>query len=399
MSNLFTGVTKDFQAANTQAALKSTLISDVIADCKYGAVAPRSTVSDQYMNSPVVQDYTFQSGAAITDLTATRDSYSIDQKKSAVFSYDKLNNLVIQDPNWMSTVEDDAGYQLARRIDQFQIQKCITGAYSTLTSVGTLTPSGLVDLVGNMRARISESRGNVRKRKWIALDPVRLNLIPAEYLQVATGAEVGMALMEGANGFTGKSFMGFDVYETNEYLYSVSLTMGTNPTAGQTLSLFGGSFVITFVASLTSTNTNEVLIGAGAADTQNNLEAFINGTSGAGSTYTDMTAENRSDFKNSQTAIANFSGNVAAITKYGRINASTNVTSATLGTETFTMVGGCYKASDLTILQEPLIEEVQHITSAGYASHAKDVLFTTIFGGGVWHRLSRELVAASSVTA
>lgn len=395
MAQTFPGFT--LQAQNTQAALKSRLIVDAVSDCKYGNAAPMTAVYDQYANSPVVGNYTPLTGSAITEITGTQSGYLIDQIKAAAFAYDPIQNLQVQDPNWSRSVEDDGGYQLARNVDQYGLQKAIAGAYNNITGVGTLTPSSLRDLVSSMRTRISSARGNAMERKWIAMDPATLALIPNDYLQVQTGATADLALMEGCNGFIGKSYQGFDVYETNEYLYSVVLTMGTNPTAGQVLTFFNGSFTITFVSALTGA-ANEVLIdGGGVAGTQNNLEAFLNQAAGAGSTYGAMTAEDSSDFKNAQFVCGNFSGNAATLSRYGRIDAATNVTSATLGNQTHTMVGGVYGALDMTILEAPMLVDSQYVTTAGNATAARTLQWITVFGGGVYHRRKKDLVAAAGI--
>ena len=90
------------------------------------------------------------------------------------------------------------------------------------------------------------------------------------------------------NGLIG-SWQGWQVVQNNNLPWSATLTINGVPTAAETVTIAG--VVFTFVASIGSTAGN-VLIGT-AAETRANLKAAVEAGSGAGTTYIEVSAENR----------------------------------------------------------------------------------------------------------
>jgi len=90
------------------------------------------------------------------------------------------------------------------------------------------------------------------------------------------------------NGLIG-SWQGWQVVQNNNLPWSATLTINGVPTAAETVTIAG--VVFTFVASIGSTAGN-VLIGT-AAETRANLKAAVEAGSGAGTTYVEVSAENR----------------------------------------------------------------------------------------------------------
>lgn len=388
MSNVVTDAYKSVQPNRTQAYLRSNLVADVIAKAEFGAVVPMQNIKFPYGNTIEVQDYGYQSGNARTDMTLTSDSYNIDQAKTAVMGYDKIQNLLVQNPSWVGDVEQQMGYELARNADQFVIQKGVDNAYTTVTG-GSIGAGDLLQLMAETTARLREAR-RMPGMLYFLMDPLRAALLPQ--MGASSGfAKADSALVSGMNGFEGNEAVGFKVLITNELKYTVAFTLATNPTAAQTFTL--GNWTWTFRANGTAAVAGEISLGTGGsalADTQANLRLAINGTGTPGaSTYIDFASEIRKDIKNTQLTCGAFVANVATITKYGRIDGSTT-TVGTFGTETANMLAGVAGAIDFTMLQNPFFEELPAQTS-GYTTHAKDMIMTTLFGAGVWYRRKRSL--------
>lgn len=387
MANVVSAAYKSVQPNRTQAYLRSDLVSDVIAKAEFGQVSPAQNIKFPYGNSVKVQDYLYQTGNPRTDMTLVADSYNIDQVKTAVMGYDKIQNLSIQDPSWVDGVESEMGYQLARNVDQYTINKGVTNAYTTVTG-GTLSPGTILGVLANTAAYLIEAQA-MKGMMYVVMDPLRAALLPQ--MDAASGyTKADDALVKGMNGYQGKEAVGFKVLVSNNLLYTVVLTTATNPTAGQTITI--GGFTATFVATGTAANPNEISLGASAAATEANLRLWINGTGTPGaSTYIDASADDRVAMQNSQLNCTAFSSDVATITKYGRIGLTTNITNAVVGTETSSMLAGIAGAIDMTMLQAPYFEEVQAQVAAGSVTHAKDMIMTTLFGAGVWYRRKRSL--------
>lgn len=390
MNNVVSAAYKSVQPNRTQMYLRSQLVADVITKAEFGNVSPAQNIKFPYGNSVVVQDYGYQAGNARTDMTLVGDSYNIDQVKTAVMGYDKIQNLAIQNPTWTSDVEQEMGYQLARNVDQTVIQKGITNAFVNVAA-GAITAGGLLKLMAETDAKLTEAERMAGEKYWI-MDALRAALLPQ--MDASSGfARADDALVKGMNGFNGNEAVGFKILVSNNLKYTLVLTATPNPTNGMTLTL--GNFTFTFVTTGTATNPGEVSLGANAAATEVNLKDAINGTGVPGaSTYIDFSADDRTNMKNSQLTISAFVADVATITKYGRINAS-STTLYTLGTETSDMLAGVMGAMDMTMVQTPVFEELPANVAAGSFTHAKDMGMTTFWGAGVWFRRKRSLARIS----
>lgn len=93
---------------------------------------------------------------------------------------------------------------------------------------------------------------------------------------------LGDAVLE--NGVVGP-WQGWTVVQNNNLPWSATLTIATNPTDGDTVVISGVTF--TFKTAL-GTTAGQVLIGANAAASRANLQAAVEGLSGAGTTYVDL---------------------------------------------------------------------------------------------------------------
>jgi hypothetical protein len=128
------------------------------------------------------------------------------------------------------------------------------------------------------------------------------------------------------NGVVGP-WQGWTVVQNNNLPWSATLGLATQPTDGDTVSISGVTF--TFKTSLGSTAGN-VLIGISAATARANLEAAVEGNSGAGTTYVDIGIRDRFLLTRKR-AIATTSAASMAFTGYGDISVSETLTDATDG--------------------------------------------------------------------
>lgn len=396
MANTVTANYKQVQPADIQDYLRTYLVSGAISTAKFGNIVPMQTIKFDYVNSAKVQNYGYQSGNARTDATFQADSYVIDQAKTAVMGYDKIQNHLLADPNWQDKMAQDMGYQLARGTDQYTIGLGVDNAWSSITG-GTVDETNILQVLNTGNRRLNESQAMPGER-YAVLDPGLASLIPMAALNTAFN-EADNAFVVGMEGYVGKTVSGLRIYQSNSLEFSVALTLGTNPTANQTLSLLDGNIVFTFVANGTATNPGDISLGTGGsalADTQANIVLALTGTGTPGaSTYIDLDSDTRIELLNTGLSCTNFSGNVATVSKFGTIQLETTATSAVVGTETSTALIGVKGAIDLTMSQAPMYETRPSNVAAGYFTHADDIGCTTLYGGDVWYRNKRALCAVT----
>lgn len=385
------------QPEATQMYLRSRLVVDRIAKTRFPEFVRKGQQIDfDYDDGVTVGDYTYGTGVTTGDTTITNDNYTITTPVSASFMYDPLQNKTTKDPNWKAGKAQEIAYQLSRRIDQYGLGVGIDNAFATLAA-GSLSASNMMELLVESDARLTENLAMPGMR-FIVLDPMRKAILPL--MDAANGFETADdALMMGMNGYEGKTSAGLHVFTSNELPYSVTLDLTTNPTAGDTLTLFGRTW--TFVLNGTAASAGDISIAGSAAATQAIVVNAINGTGTPGaSTYIDFSTKIRKSLSNTQLTAGAFAANVSTITSKGRMNASDTLTATSegFGTETFSMLAGVVGALDLTIQARPLIEE-KDVVSTTTVSHAKQVLGTTQFGAGVFENYKPSLLKITANAA
>lgn len=129
-----------------------------------------------------------------------------------------------------------------------------------------------------------------------------------------------------ANGVVGP-WQGWTVVQNNNLPWSATLTIATQPTDGDTVTISGVTF--TFKTALGSTPGN-VLIGADAAAARANLEKAVEGGSGAGTNYVELA--NRDKFLlRRKRRVTCTSVQAMAFTGYGDIAVSESLTATSDG--------------------------------------------------------------------
>lgn len=174
-------------------------------------------------------------------------------------------------------------------------------AKATDGSTLTLVAGSLVATDGSASLTFTgKSVRNGVTRKSHTLEKRLLNSEGADYYQQYRGMVVdtlslnieSKAIITGSVGMVGTVYdiadIGIDAGALNPVAATGTLTLTGNAVANETVTI--GGQVYTFKAALTA--SNQILIGAAATDTLDNLIAAINGAAGAGSTYGTGTIQN-----------------------------------------------------------------------------------------------------------
>lgn len=329
----------------------------------YGAEIEFPELSNVYL-----QNYTPGTDLTAQNIVGTSSKLQINVKKAALLDIDEVEKVQAR-ADYQVGLQRQLAYQLANDMDAAVISTGVTGAASTATGGSLDSPAMLQAMYDADTALYRKNAYSNGAQKFAIMGPKFKNLLASTF--VANGFQVADTTLR--NGFAG-SANGFDCYVSNNVPSSQALTIATNPTANDTITLFG--VTLTFVAS--ATNAGEITIGGNAAATQTNLSNFINNTSTG---FVDVSQENRATLTNARIAISSWGSNLATITGAGYIGGTSVFTSGNnfWGTETTKILFGVKGAVALAAQIEPSIEMSQKPKQFGVYLKGLDLYGTKVF--------------------
>lgn len=291
-------------------------------DLKYG-----DRIHRPYPNDLVVNDYTKYTDTVQQDLVGTDEYLDIDQSKEISFAIDEVDWIQMKYDLENSYVER-AAYRLANDIDGNVLAE-VSNANVTCdgTDIGSsgaisLSTSNCLNAIMTAGAKLTANGCEMDKTWALVVSPKTASII------AQTVAQDGFSLADLAlkNGYAG-NFAGYNVYSSNNVKHSRTISFST-VVATDAITVAGVTF--TFVASIGSTAGN-VLKGANDAAALTNLAAAINGASGAGTTYVEVSAADRAKLKGVR---AHLDGSTGVLTTSGAVAVSTDDTTITVGNAT-----------------------------------------------------------------
>lgn len=370
-------------ANKSQFYLRAALVAGEVTRSQFKAdLFPGKTMNFPYQSSVVIDDYVYSTDGPVETVVQTSDTYSIDQIKVARTNFDPLQNLTGYDINPEDQMSEEMGYQMANTIDQFTIETGLNGAYSTIAG-GTLVGSNIWPVLTETNAALSRSRALQGVGRFLIMDPTRISYL-AQY-DAATGFNRADSALK--NGYVGDTSSGFRVYESLNLPFATTLTLDTQPTAGDTFTLQGK--VWTFVALGTATLPGDISLGANLAATQPIVVDAINGTGTPGaSTYIDFDKLDRQELEQAQVLAGAFAVNITVINGYGELQADGTffTVTNTFGTTTGSILAGCKGAIDLTVQSAPRIDVRYPVANVSF-----NLIGTTQYGAGVYRNFARSL--------
>lgn len=286
-----------------------------------------------------VRDYTKGTDYTIDTVTDEKELLNVDSAKSAVVRIDRIEEVQMGN----LSPSEFFGAEIAKKVavyvdaDVFSLVRNFN-TFDAGSIGGTLGQPIDLSTTGNVEKTIAKSAAVVRQQiKGMALSDMVFvvdSIAVADIEIILMGKQFDLAATVWKNGYAGP-VRSAQLYVSENLSANVAVTFNTNPTAGQVFTI--GAFTYTFVASIGTTAGN-VLIGVNAAATRANLVAALNQGSGAGTNYVAW-ADTAPDFYASVyaelriTATDNGStGFTIATIGSGRLNVTTNATSATVDT-------------------------------------------------------------------
>lgn len=321
MANDVSGMLQQGWSKTLQALLEESLVVGTLANRRLQPFLKGKTVHVPRMAFNKVQAYTKYTDITFQDLSSSDETLTLDTTPLVPFAIDEVDEAE-QSYDIRAEALQRAAYKLKQSIEgkffaQYSNARWNHG--STVTLSATATDAGFpVTVFGRAKAILSKVGADVSNLA-IVLDPLHLEVIQRGVLgNTFTESDATYKM-----GYRGK-FLGCDLYECSNLSGSATLDLATNPTATNTVTINGVTF--TFVSSI-GTAAGNVLIGAGATNSRDNLVAAINGGAGAGTTYIDVGQDTRNTYLDGLTA-SNVSNTVLITSLHGAPICSSNMTAA-----------------------------------------------------------------------
>ena len=288
-------------------------------DLKYG-----DRIHRPYPNDLVVNDYTKYTDTTQQDLIGTDEYLDIDQSKEISFAIDEVDWIQNKYDLENSYVER-AAYRLSNDIDGSVLGEVVNANVtcdgSDIGSSGaiSLSTSNCLNAIMTAGAKLTANGCEMDKTWALVVSPKTASIIA----QTVAQDWFSLADLALKNGYAG-NFAGYKVYSSNNVFHKRTISF-SSVVATDEITVAGVKF--TFVASIGTTAGN-VLKGANDAAALANLAAAINGTSGAGTTYVEVSAADRAKLKNAK---ANLDATTGVLTTAGAVLVSTPDTTITVG--------------------------------------------------------------------
>jgi len=294
MANDFQYVLKQHYADMVQEDLEKSLLGTEL--CTMVDIPNGTTKNLPYFSQQKAATYTKYTDVTFKDAKTGNDQLVINQTPMVPFRIDALD---VED-NYISMAPEltrSAAYTLKSMIDGDVLAEVLNAKYKydndgVGLNTGTLTPKALttgasqnISTVFGMAKAILTNNGVNSSRLALVVDDFTLVKLQTLGMEV----DGSVASDSYLKGFVGR-FGGMDVYSTGNLTTSTTLDLATNPTAGDFVEIKGVKFTF---ASPVGTAAGNVLIGADADATAQNLVAAVNGAAGAGTTYVEVSADNR----------------------------------------------------------------------------------------------------------
>jgi len=217
-SNNLTATNPELWSALLQVPLRKSLVAAETCDTTFEAdLTYGDTIHYPYHSDLSTGNYSPGTDVSITDVTATDESLTVDQKKYTAFYLDRIEEIQTR-YDLIAAFADEAAYRLKDTIDT-AIFAQVTAAASALDDgdIGGTSGSGISATTANIISVFTAARKKLRTMNveeaadWIAIVHPTIAAI-IEELATGKGFQVADATLR--NGYAG-DFIGFRVYTSN----------------------------------------------------------------------------------------------------------------------------------------------------------------------------------------
>jgi hypothetical protein len=361
-----------------------------------------------FNTTPVGSNGAKQVTYAVEAMTSSDDTLTVNQRATAAEQIDSYEQLMTS-YDLMSQQSRRQAYRISDYIDQFVLNMAATKSgirqidngyisSGTVDNTGYAISSSNANTIANAITEIL-SLGNAQENKglfWVVTPYERTAILA--YAQSHGFTVADSAISAGRNGSVGKQFSGLDLYVSNNLTHTTNLTIATNPTAGDTITLVvnGRSITGTFRAS--PSVAGEIKIGAAASNTQANIRAFLNGSGvGDGTDYFELATADRLALKMASPqsapgtfALAGaFATNVSAITVYGSLKVAKSLTAGSDGFSTVIRktIAGVYGSIFLGLPSDGMTFDMKSVSG----QHGREIVTAQVYDATIWNNQKAEV--------
>ena len=381
MANSLSASFPQVWAKEQQRVFSKVNVSKMIADMGFqGEMGYGNILTRPYRSAGTVQTYTPGSAITIDDLTDTGENLTVNRKFAYGFSRDDFDQ--IQDKyDVAASYGKDYGIYLSNQVDSDVLGEVLNANASNIVDDGTLagtSGNGIALTTSNVGSVFGYAKQELAKQNIASTD--YFAVISPEFenilLQYLAGKFTSLGDQVSENGYIG-SYYGFKIYRSTQLAMTIVVIETTNPSNNDTLvlSLGGTSQTFTYVSSIGTTAGN-ILIGASATATGDNLVTLLTTPGTTTSTGVALTGTALRKVQNGVSAV-NSSGTVT-ITIKGQ-GVSTAVGTFTSGNNSVSAVKtiqhqmfGVKGAPTIVMQKEPMSPEVRDV---------QDKLGKNILGG------------------
>ena len=267
---------------------------------------------------PQVGTYTPHSDISFETKTATKQTLEVDTFSYAAEDIDITEKL--QTPyDLVQHSLTSIRKGLMNKVEQKFLSEITNAGHSISGSPVSVSSANILDILEEAEGKLGafDAPYETSMRAFVAGPRTVARLRRAKSDRES---RLGDSVME--NGIVGP-WQGWTVVQNNNLPWSATLTMATNPTANDTVTIAG--VVFKFVAS--PADAGDVDIGSDAATSRANLKKAVEGGADAGTAY--ISISNRDKFMlRRKRAVACTSAEAMAFTGFGDISVSETLTAA-----------------------------------------------------------------------
>lgn len=341
-----------------------------IADTSFNGTMKQGDTLKRIYRSTLATDvpavYTRGTDITMNDITDTAETLTIDRQFADGFYLDDYD--VIQDKyDAAAKYGADYGMRLSNQVDAEVLGEILNAANTVDSgSVGGTAGQGIVLTTANVFQIFSASRKKLLKQNVNSEDWV--GVISPEFQEIVLNYYGGQATPGGdtarENGFW-KRIGGFDLYVSNNLTCTATLSMATQPTNGDTVTING---VVFNLVTTIGTTPGNVLVVTNVDTTRANLTALINAPSTTTANGVALSAANAKLLTARVSAVNSNSADTMVVTRKG---AGTMPVSETLTDATDTWTTTAQKQHQFFSVRGNPVLVMQKMPSVEYRKEPK----------------------------
>lgn len=330
MANNFSADFPDIWAKEQQIVFYKTNVAMKIADTSFkSAMSVGDVLNRPYRSSNNIQTYTRGTAITIDDKTDTQEYLTVNRQFATGFYVDDFDKIQ-SNYDLIANYAKDDGVYLSNQVDADVLGEALnaTSVVDNADFGGTsgdgvvLSPANVLSVVATAKKKLERQNIPV-ENLYGAISPD----FEQALIEYGAGRDTTMGDSANENGYIA-TFYGVKLYRSNQLTGTAVLSLATQPTNTDTVTING--VVFTFVSSIGSTAGN-VLIGANVDATRANLETLINAPTATTSTGVALSTANARAFTAKVTAVNSNSADTLTVTYKGAgvLTVSKSLTDAT----------------------------------------------------------------------